>query len=545
MTPEIIVPATFLILLVFVWFTSRTDKPKIKGLPEIPGVPIFGNLLQLGQRHAEVTREWSKRYGPAFQTRLGNRRIVFATTFDSVKHLWITNQSALISRPTLHTFHSVVSTSQGFTIGTSPWDASCKRRRKAAATALNKPAVQSYMPIIDLESAVSIRELLRESKAGEVDIDPCVYFQRYALNTSLTLNYGFRIGGGGGDGVGDEDLSREITEVEREVSNLRSTSNNWQDYIPLLRLWPRRNREAQRIRQRRDVYMSGLLEELRYRIRNGTDVPCIAGNVLKDPDARGLNEAELKSICLSMVSAGLDTVPGNLIMCIAYLSSAPDGPTMQQRAHDEITRLYPEGDAWQQCLTEEKVPYITALVKETLRFWTVIPISLPRVSIKGVVWNGVTIPAGTTFFMNAHAADFDPTHFTNPWRFDPDRYLARAPSSESGSHTDEGAVSTSGQPHYGYGAGSRMCAGAHLANRELYTALLRLIVAFEFVEARDPRERPVLHPFGCNGNMTSLTTDPRGFRVGLKVRDGVALERWLEGSLPPEVGGDVVRDEKV
>jgi len=49
----------------------------------------------------------------------GRKRIVFANTFDSVKHLWITNQSALISRPTLHTFHSVVSTSQGFTIGSN------------------------------------------------------------------------------------------------------------------------------------------------------------------------------------------------------------------------------------------------------------------------------------------------------------------------------------------------------------------------------------------------------------------------------------------
>jgi len=42
----------------------------------------------------------------------------------------------------------VVSSTAGFTIGTSPWDDSCKRKRKAAATALNRPAVQSYVPII-------------------------------------------------------------------------------------------------------------------------------------------------------------------------------------------------------------------------------------------------------------------------------------------------------------------------------------------------------------------------------------------------------------
>jgi phenylacetate 2-hydroxylase len=123
-------------------YFNRTDVPKIENLPEIPGVPIFGNLLQFGSSHARVAAKFAEKYGPVFQVRLGNRvcvqlpnigivlvltlrkRIVFANTFDSVKHLWITNQSALISRPTLHTFHSVVSTSQGFTIVISDWTTS-------------------------------------------------------------------------------------------------------------------------------------------------------------------------------------------------------------------------------------------------------------------------------------------------------------------------------------------------------------------------------------------------------------------------------------
>lgn len=108
--------------------------------------------------------------------------------------------------------------------------------------------------------------------------------------------------------------------------------------------------------------------------------------------------AEINSICLTMVSAGLDTVPGNLIMAIAYLSSH-HGQEIQDRAYAEIMKAYPEKDAWERCLIEERVPYITAFVKEVLRFWTVIPISLPRVSIKDIGWQGATIPAGTTFYM--------------------------------------------------------------------------------------------------------------------------------------------------
>ncbi|KAK1078563.1 hypothetical protein LTR48_008421, partial [Friedmanniomyces endolithicus] len=254
--------------------------PKIKGLPEIPGIPILGNLHQLGQNHAKVAQEWSKKYGPVFQVRMGNRRIIFANTFDSVKDLWITNQSALISRPMLHTFHTVVSSSEGFTIGTSPWDESCKARRKAAATALNRPAVQSYMPIIDYEATKSIKEMLIDSKHGEVELDPNAYFTRYALSTSLTLNYGIKI-----EGNVEDEMLKEITHVEREVSNFRSTSNNWADYVPLLRLLPGGSSKPQEYRKRRGVYMHKLLNMLKQRIEDGTDKPCISGNVLKDPEA--------------------------------------------------------------------------------------------------------------------------------------------------------------------------------------------------------------------------------------------------------------------
>lgn len=306
MTYQTVGIAAAAVVFFLIRYLNKTDTPKIKNLPEIPGVPLFGNLLQFGSSHAKVAGDLAKKYGAVFQVRLGNRvcytasplsvphldikqRIVFANTFDSVRHLWITNQSALISRPTLHTFHSVVSSSQGFTIGTSPWDESCKQRRKAAATALNRPSVQSYMPIIDLESNVSIKELLEDSGNGKRDIDPIAYFQRFALNTSLTLNYGSRI-----DGRIDDELLQEICDVERAISNFRSTSNNWQDYIPLLRLLPGSSTDANSWRERRDKYLTLLLNKLKKQIEEGTDKPCITGNILKDPEAK-LNESNVLS----------------------------------------------------------------------------------------------------------------------------------------------------------------------------------------------------------------------------------------------------------
>lgn len=68
---------TLLAVVAFVYLAikqmSGTDIPKIKGVPEIPGVPIFGSLIQLGKSHARSCRKFAAKYGPIFQIRLGNR----------------------------------------------------------------------------------------------------------------------------------------------------------------------------------------------------------------------------------------------------------------------------------------------------------------------------------------------------------------------------------------------------------------------------------------------------------------------------------------
>lgn len=55
------------------WCFTKADMPKIKNIPEVPGVPLFGNLLQLGDSHTQKAAKWAREYEPVFQVRLGNR----------------------------------------------------------------------------------------------------------------------------------------------------------------------------------------------------------------------------------------------------------------------------------------------------------------------------------------------------------------------------------------------------------------------------------------------------------------------------------------
>lgn len=482
---------------------SATKRPRIH-LPGPRGWPYVGNLFQLGEDAAQTYYAWSKQYGPVYKVQLGEREVVIINSAQAAKELLTDLGNIYISRPLFYTFHTVVSSTAGFTIGTSPWDESCKRKRRAAATALNRVAVQSYVPIIDRETLSLVEDLYRSN--GEA-IAPFAYFQRLALNVSLSVTYGSRL-----DKVSDQ-LLTEIVEVETHVANFRSVSNSAADYLPIVRylqkLGGTGNTFAAEIRARRDVYMSRLLNDLKSRVKAGTDIPCITGNILKDPEAK-LTDPELSSICLSMVSAGLDTLANTFIWSMGLLAKRPD---IQAKAYSELHRVY-HGEV--PSSTTEDVEYITALHKECSRHFSVLKLALPKATMGDSTYKGVHIPSGTTVFLNAYAIHLDTDRYGDVETFRPERFLQ--PGEENK------------QSHYSFGAGRRMCAGVHLANRELYIAFCKVIHFFKIEpsEKQDERQFDIDPKTGC-ANPKGLSSTPKPFKVRFVPRDKAALEAWIEG----------------
>ncbi|KAI0854286.1 cytochrome P450 [Daldinia vernicosa] len=430
------------------------------------------------------------------------------------------HQNAVIDRPKLYTFHGLISSTQGFTIGSSPWDDSCNRKRKAAGTALSRPALRGYHPMFDLESYCILRDLYKNSHNGETEISVRPYIQRYALNTTLTLCYGIRM-----DAVYD-DLLREILSVGSAISLLRSASENMQDYVPILRYFPNNEKTARskELRERRDAYLKLLLDKVREMIKRGTDKPCISAAILKDEETK-LTGVEVSSICLSLVSGGFETIPGTLTSAIGSLSTK-EGQVWQDRAYEDIKRHYPDiRDAWTDCYVQEKVPYINAIIKETGRYYTVSAMSLPRKTVTEVNWNGAIIPPKTMILINAQAGNHgkynipteivyscrhlyrsDIDHFgANASKFNPERWLKSLdPPTEHES---------TGLNHLGFGAGARACSGQYIASRLLYTALVRLISSYKIVASET--EPPNTDYVDYNAIKSALVAIPRDFKVRL------------------------------
>jgi 3-hydroxyphenylacetate 6-hydroxylase len=198
-------------------------------------------------------------------------------------------------------------------------------------------------------------------------------------------------------------MFEEITEVEEAISKFRSTTGNLQDYIPVLRLNPFSfgSKKAREMRNRRDVYLNRLNRDLDDRMEKGVHKPCIQANIIQDKEA-GLNKEELTSISLTMLSGGLDTVTTLVQWSVALLAQRPD---IQKKAIQEIRKYYTSKQPLCDAYDDQKCQYIVALVRECLRYYTVLRLALPRATVKDVMYEGKLIPAGSTIYLNAWACN--------------------------------------------------------------------------------------------------------------------------------------------
>ena len=484
---------------------------RVPGFRSPPGLPVVGNIHQIRVNAAEQYRKWSHKYGAVYQIMLGNVPVIVVNSAAAAKVIFGQHSQALASRPEFYTFHKVVSSTAGTTIGTSPFSESLKRRRKGAASALNKPSVATYVPHVDLETKDYINEFYTYGKEGRQAVDPMPMIQRLSLSLALTLNWGTRMASQ------DDELFDEITYVEEEVSKFRSTTGNLQDYIPLLRLNPfsSGSASARDMRRRRDIYLKKLNKDLDNRMEKGTHQPCIQANVILDKEAK-LNTEELTSISLTMLSGGLDTLTTLTAWSIALVAERPD---IQEKAVQEIEKSYAGRDVGilsdGEAADDQGCLYIAALVREMLRYYAVLRLSLPRATVKDVPYDGKVIPAGTVVFLNVWACNMDADVWEDPEVFRPERWI----DSKTGTIDGE-------KPLFTYGLGYRMCAGSLLANREMYLIWVRTLRSFK-IEKDTSHGWLNTHPVDGVEDPTQLVSVPRRYKVKFIPRDRAALSAAL------------------
>jgi cytochrome P450 len=121
-----------------------------------------------------------------------------------------------------------------------------------------------------------------------------------------------------------------------------------------------------------------------------------------------------------MFGAGTDT--SSLVLELA-MAELMHNPQQMAKLQGEVRKHTPEG---QEMVEEENIahmPYLRAVVKETLRLHPPVPLLLPHLSMADCVVNGYHVPSGTRVIVNAWALGRNPESWEKPEEFLPERFI--------------------------------------------------------------------------------------------------------------------------
>ena len=109
-----------------------------------------------------------------------------------------------------------------------------------------------------------------------------------------------------------------------------------------------------------------------------------------------------------------------------------------------------------------------------MRWRPVTPLAFPHALAEDDWVDGMFLPKGTVVIVNAWGMHFDEERFPNPEVFDPDHF---AGTTTLANELANGPYEK--RDHYGYGTGRRFCPGVHIAERNLFLAMVKLLWGFE------------------------------------------------------------------
>ncbi|KAJ5715840.1 uncharacterized protein N7483_013021 [Penicillium malachiteum] len=180
---------------------------------------------------------------------------------------------------------------------------------------------------------------------------------------------------------------------------------------------------------------------------------------------------DMTDIALTIIVAAA-AATGNALSIMAFY--VINDTNIYQKLRAELIQAFPEDQSKMSWSTLEKLPYLAAVVKESLRLSYGVIGRLPRIVPEpGAEFNGYFIPGGCTVGISSWTMHRSPAIFPEPDKFDPTRWLDPAESNRLQRYL------------VSFGKDSRQCIGMPLAYCELYVTAAALFRAFGDLEIVD------------------------------------------------------------
>ncbi|CAN1333232.1 Labd-13Z-ene-9,15,16-triol synthase, chloroplastic [Linum perenne] len=184
-----------------------------------------------------------------------------------------------------------------------------------------------------------------------------------------------------------------------------------------------------------------------------------------DDTGISISTQQIKAMLMDIVVGGTDTTSTTIEWAMSELTLHPQS---MQKAQLELAQVIKPNN-----LVEESdipnLPFLHAIIKETLRLHPVAPLLLPRSPTESCHVGGYTIPQGAKVFLNVWAIHRNPEYWNNPTSFNPDRFL------------EEDLDYLGNNFHYlPFGSGRRICAGLPLGEKMVMYVLATFLHMFDW-----------------------------------------------------------------
>ncbi|KAJ0750036.1 putative geraniol 8-hydroxylase [Helianthus annuus] len=463
-------PTIVFFTIVFLFFLVHgLDLYHKRRMPPGPaGLPIIGNLLDIGPKPHESLAKLSLKHGPLMTIRLGSVTSVVASTPDAAREILQRHDDVCSGRmiPDAVTALENHNMAVLWISANEDW----RTIRRALNTYLTHQHKLDTLRDLRQNVVEGMLEFLRASalKNEFVNIGKLAF--AVALNQISNTCISQNVTNYESDDIGGfKTAVKTIMEVAGKV--------NIADIFPALKPLDPQNirRQAKAAYGWFDQVILGFINE---RIKHRESKLPRFGDMLdslldySEDNVADFNLVHIKILLVDLFLAGTETSSSTTEWAMTELFLNPD---MFAKVRKEVSSIVGEDGK----INEEKIldlPYLHAVIKETMRLHLSVPLLAPHKTENEVKLGDYIVPKNIQILVNVWAMARDPMYWENPLSFMPERFL-------------KSEVDYKGQ-HFQFlpfGSGRRMCPGIPLAHRVVSLMVASFVYHFDW-KLTHPRE---------------------------------------------------------
>ncbi|KAH6775165.1 hypothetical protein C2S52_012726 [Perilla frutescens var. hirtella] len=454
--------------------------------------PIIGNMHLIGPSPHKSLHSLSQKYGEIMLLKFGKIPVVIASSPEMAKQFYKVHDANFASRPAL-----AAGKYNGYNYSNLLWAPSGPYWRQARKIYLSEVFSAKRLEFFEplrVEERKNFLSRLRSLSGKPVELRD--HLSHYTLSTVSRMVLS----------------NTYFTETEKESSpfkfeDLQHMVEEWislngfiniGDWIPSINFLDAQGYvgRMKELFKKLDKFLDYVIDDHQAR-RDAEKDNFVAKDVVdtllqlaEDPNLEvKLTRDCIKGLIQDLLVGGTDTTAGTVEWAIHGVMRYPG---VIEKAKEELDRVIGR-NRWVEEEDLSELPYINAIMKESMRFHPIAPLIPPHYAIDDCKVAGYDISKGTVVITNTFSLGRDPNTWDSPEEFLPERFM--------GKDIDAMGSNFALLP---FGSGRRKCVGYKLGDKMVGTALANLLHGFELKLVEGMRAQDI-----CMDEVYGLAVHPK------------------------------------